>query len=423
MSRSTRSTRKRVLLSAFACSPQIGSECGVGWRWALELARLHDVTVVTHAHFRSHIEPQLAAEPVAGLTVSYHSVPGLTLPMHIELNSRVCYWLWQATVRSHVKRLLGAQAHDLIHHLTWSSFRWPSFLGHMGLPFALGPIGGGEGAPARLYRSWPWRERAFYAVRQASIALSRWDPFVIWTMSGADCVLTKTRQTRDALPWFARHRAASAMEIGVAALSTPSLRTPDPSRPLQLLYAGRLLGGKGVPYALQMMKHLVDRGVPAELQIAGDGRLSAWTAHEVARLGLQSCVRLLGMVAHDRMDALFDASDLLVFPSWHDSGGLVVAEALARGLPVLCLDRGGPAETVNTRCAIVVPTTGASEGGVARAMADRVTTLSLDRRRLARMSKAALQRAGELTWEAQVRRAYDIIETRLGWTRSARSAA
>ena len=40
----------RILLSAFACAPHSGSEPGVGWHWALELARLgHDVLVLTRA--------------------------------------------------------------------------------------------------------------------------------------------------------------------------------------------------------------------------------------------------------------------------------------------------------------------------------------------------------------------------------------
>ena len=52
-------TRKRVLLSCFACSPIWGSEPGVGWRWLIELAKRHDVELVTHAYFREHLELSL----------------------------------------------------------------------------------------------------------------------------------------------------------------------------------------------------------------------------------------------------------------------------------------------------------------------------------------------------------------------------
>ena len=407
------------MLSVFACSPEIGSEPGVGWRWALELSRRHDVTVLTHHHFRAHIEPRLAAEPVPGLTVSYFKVPWLNGPMHVELNSRRHYWIWQACLRLHVKRLLRAQPHDLIHHLTWGTYRFPCFLGGLGVPLALGPVGGGEGAPARMYRSWPWRERLFYAARQVSIMLSRWDPFVLWTMSSARCVLAKTRQTRDALPWFARARAVLASEIGVAQVAPPRGRDGASVRPLRLLYAGRLLGGKGVPYVLAMMVELAARGVPAALDIAGSGRLAGWAAERVGALGLTAQVRLHGQVPRDTLESLYDASDLLVFPSWHDSSGNVVTEALARGLPVLCLDRGGPAEAVDAQCALIVPTEGLDEDEIARALADRVQSVAGNRERLARLGAAATRRAHELSWRAQVRRAYDAIEPRLGWPATA----
>src|SRR5262249_17128782 len=43
---------------------------------------------------------------------------------------------------------------------------------------------------------------------------------------------------------------------------------------------------------------------------------------------------------------LYDTHSLLLFPSLHDSGGFVVLEALSHGLPVVCLDLGGPREIV-----------------------------------------------------------------------------
>lgn len=45
----------KILLSAFACAPAAGSEGGVGWRWALELAANHEVTVVTDVIGRAHV--------------------------------------------------------------------------------------------------------------------------------------------------------------------------------------------------------------------------------------------------------------------------------------------------------------------------------------------------------------------------------
>jgi glycosyltransferase involved in cell wall biosynthesis len=414
---STVAPRRRVLLSAFACSPQLGSEPGVGWRWAIELASRHDVTVITHSYFRSHIDAELAVHPRTGLAFEYYEVPNVRWHPHRQLNSRLYYWWWQYRVRPFVRNLLARRPHDLIHHLTWSSYRLPSFLGGLGAPVAVGPIGGGEGAPTRLYRSWPWRERLFYRLRALSIVLSRFDPFVQLTMARAHCVLAKTRETRAALPQVAWSKTYEACEIGVTTVAAPRARRwpRATSEPLRLLYAGRLLGGKGVVYAVDCVAELRRRGVAVRLTLAGDGRLESWLRQRIAQAGLEEHVDLLGQVPREEMDALYDNADLFVFPSWHDSGGTVVTESLARGLPVVCLDLGGPRYVVDEHCALIVRTDGLDEHGVAVAMADRIEPVARDGAALARMSEHALRRAHELTWDRQVARAYDLIERHLGW--------
>ena len=54
----------KILLSAFACKPYAGSE-GVGWRWDVELAKLHEVVVVTDVTRREAIEAELAGRCAA----------------------------------------------------------------------------------------------------------------------------------------------------------------------------------------------------------------------------------------------------------------------------------------------------------------------------------------------------------------------
>ena len=65
----------RVLISAYACEPQRGSEPGVGWHWAVEAARHHDVWVLTRSAFRDAIERETARRPVPGLRFAYFDLP------------------------------------------------------------------------------------------------------------------------------------------------------------------------------------------------------------------------------------------------------------------------------------------------------------------------------------------------------------
>src|SRR5580698_2472317 len=52
--------RLKVLMSAYACEPNKGSEPEVGWQWALQMAQHHDVTVLTRANNRANIEKEVA---------------------------------------------------------------------------------------------------------------------------------------------------------------------------------------------------------------------------------------------------------------------------------------------------------------------------------------------------------------------------
>ena len=67
----------RVLLSAYACEPDKGSEPGTGWNLALELARHFDVTVLTRANNRGAIEEGLARCLGPKPDFVYHDLPPL----------------------------------------------------------------------------------------------------------------------------------------------------------------------------------------------------------------------------------------------------------------------------------------------------------------------------------------------------------
>jgi glycosyltransferase involved in cell wall biosynthesis len=110
-------------------------------------------------------------------------------------------------------------------------------------------------------------------------------------------------------------------------------------------------------------------------------------------------VDFAGQLPHQHVISSFHTSTALVFPSLHDSGGLVVLEALAEGLPVVCLDLGGPGVMVNRSCGIVVSTADAGEAQTVTGIAQAMITLgSMPANELARLSAGAIDRANELSW-------------------------
>lgn len=409
--------RRRILLSAFACSPMWGSEPGVGWQWLVHLARHHDVVLLTHGYFRQHIEPALQS---TGLTVEvlYLEPWSGGLHPHRQLNSRAYYTWWQWRARCLVRQVLRSRRFDLIHHLTWGTLRFPCFLGGLGVPLAMGPLGGGESAPLRFFSGLPWRIQAFDYVRSLTLLWVRLDPLATIGPRRSEIVLCKSRDTLEALPLSVRDRAYVVPEIGsnvsdAAGRPASALRAGDAPRPARLLFAGRLLGWKGVALALGATRELLQQGREVTLDIAGEGPLRAHLEREIAQHRLGERVRLLGNLPRDRLTELYRQADLFVFPSLHDSSGNVVLESLAQGLPVVCLDVGGPQLYVDASCGLVVKTAGLTRRTLEHALAHAIGSLLDDPQRLQQMARAAVDHARRQSWEAAVQRAYALIERRL----------
>jgi len=120
----------------------------------------------------------------------------------------------------------------------------------------------------------------------------------------------------------------------------PSERTGD----LRLLFLGRLDPIKAIENLLRACgKLLTNDDLSWRLAIAGSGDLN-YVAHlkqQITSLGLQDRVSLVGAVLGEAKTKLFEDSDVAIVPSHSESFGLVVAEALAHGVPVIA-SKGTP---------------------------------------------------------------------------------
>lgn len=128
-------------------------------------------------------------------------------------------------------------------------------------------------------------------------------------------------------------------------------------RALWLGSVGRMVEFKGHRLSLHTLKVLRnERGIDARLAIAGTGECEAALHAEAQRLGLSHVVRFEGSVAD--MTAFYDAIDVMLVPSLHESFGRSSIEAQAHGCPVIATAVDGLPETLAAdarACALVVP--------------------------------------------------------------------
>ena len=114
------------------------------------------------------------------------------------------------------------------------------------------------------------------------------------------------------------------------------------------------------------------------------------------RRGVSSSVQWLGQLRRDDALNQFRWADVFAFTSLRDTTGTVILEALAAGLPVVCLDHQGARDVIRDDCGIRVPVT--SPRQTVRALSRALRELAIDDLRRRRMANAASRRAREYLW-------------------------
>jgi glycosyltransferase involved in cell wall biosynthesis len=107
------------------------------------------------------------------------------------------------------------------------------------------------------------------------------------------------------------------------------------------LFAGRLVKSKGIFELLEAYASLdEDLRSQVGLVFAGDGSLRPELEH-IAKSIRPGAIRFVGFLQRDELASYYGLADCLVFPTHSDPWGLVVNEAMACGLPVICGQTAG----------------------------------------------------------------------------------
>ncbi len=119
-------------------------------------------------------------------------------------------------------------------------------------------------------------------------------------------------------------------------------RTAAADGAVRFLYCGQLIHRKGVDLLARAFVPLAQQNPKAMLTFVGEGELR----DELTRLippELASRIQFAGFQNVEKLPRWFSQSDVLVLPSRHDGWGVVVNQAIAAGLPVICSDAVGAA--------------------------------------------------------------------------------
>ena len=343
--------RIRVLMSAYACEPNKGSEPGVGWNWAIQMANWNEVYVITRSNNKDVIEAYLKRNPVEHLHFYYHDCSALKRKLKKLPNGIFIYYkMWQKEILPLASRIIEQEKIDLIHHVTFNEFRTPGELYKLSCPFIWGPIGGGQ-----FYN--PVFKNAYFSQKDLlkermrniiNIFYLKFSTNIRNAVRDAAAILVADQSTESIMPNTRRY--IRLLETGYN-LDRNGTKKYDVSyehspldHPINLLWVGGIWPRKGLKILLDALNE--SEFYDYKLKIVGEGEDKNKCEKLVKQYGLEDKIVFLGKLSYEMVNSLYDDADVFLFTSLRDTSGNVVLEAMSHGLPVICINHHGVGEMV-----------------------------------------------------------------------------
>ena len=180
-----------------------------------------------------------------------------------------------------------------------------------------------------------------------------------------------------------------------------------------LLYFGRLdWFQKGLDTLLEAMAILVAERPELRLRIGGRGKDADRVVEAARSLGIRENVEMIGAVPEARRSELFAGARVLMMPSRFEGFGMVAAEAMAAGVPVVAADAGSLPEVIDPpNGGVLFPV------GNARELAAAVARLLDDAPARRRLSQSARVSAQRFRWGVVAEQHLAFLESVLEGTR------
>ncbi len=416
----------RILLSAFTISPKKGSEWGLGWEFARRLSEQHDVTVIygdltavptskleMESWMRDHPADdrmKLIYVPPSSLAVqyaSYHVKPGLRSMLYVG------YRLWQERVLAVVRQLHQENPFDLVHQLTYATYREPGYLWKLGIPYFWGPFSGGNVIPLRYASVLGMRGTIEAAGRIIVNGLTLITHPRIKHAARAARHVWCTSPREIGIMTRLGAKPTLMLEVG-SAPGEYKVRTFRPGQALHVVWSGVHIPRKALPILLQALARLgPDTNICAHVLGAryDHVEVDTQTVQLADELGVSSMVKFYGMLPRTAALDVMNAAHVLVHTSLLEGTSTVLLEALSSGLPVIAHDACGMAAAITEDCGIKIPMKSLDQS--IQGFADALVTLMKTPELLERLSQGALKRSEALSWQVkmqQVDEAYRSVQ-------------
>lgn len=349
---------KTILASAYAINPFKGSEDGMGWNFVMQIARFNKVIAITRENNRPHIEKYISENPnslYANVQFLYFDLPyWMRFWKKGGRGAMLYYLMWQRGIVSFIKK--QNLIFDIVHNLNFHNDWTPSFLWKLGKPFVWGPVGHHPLIPSQYLQAYSLKYRIkdqlTWALKQFFWKVS---PSLRMTINKADhimCMNFGVVKTLGIQSKYSVSPSVATQDMGWSEFQGIQDR-------FTLISAGRFVPLKGFDLTIEAFADFFHK-LPAtdqsksELLLIGSGPEEALLKRLAEKLNVSRQIKFINWMERDQLMSKFSSASVFLFPS-HEGAGMVVAEALSFGLPVICLNNEGPGQFINSECGFAIP--------------------------------------------------------------------
>lgn len=404
-----------ILINAYACSPNMGSEPGMAWNWCVNLAKDCELHIITEGEFKDKIEAVLPTLPQGKNMHFYYN------PVSDEIR-KMCwnqgdwrfykyYREWQWKTYTMAKEIIRQHHIDIVHQLNMIGFREPGYLWKIeNKPFVWGPIGGLKQFPSSYLEGAGIKMKLFNRVKNIiNIYQIKHDKRVDQALKKADLLISSIPDSYNAIKKYKGLNSIIIPETGCFIDDNSIKRNKEEKvdDDFRLLWVGKFDFRKQLNIALATMSKLKDKS-NIKLIICGSGSDNQISYYKqmAINLGIEDNVVWKGNIENSKVKEEMHKSDIFFFTSVSEDTSTVVLEAVSCGLPVLCFDTCGMGYVINESVGHKIPLTNPKQS--TDDFAEKINYLYNNREYLQKLSDGCKQRQKELSWDNKAKQMVEL---------------
>lgn len=403
-----------ILINAYACSPNMGSEPGMAWNWCVNLANHCELHIITEGEFKEKIEAVLPNLP-QGKNMHFYYNPVSDKIRKMCWNQgdwRFYYYYqkWQKTTYEIAKKIIEDKNISIIHQLNMVGFREPGYLWKINKPFIWGPIAGIGSIPFSFLKDIKLKKRIILQLKDVitNIQLHH-SPRVKSALQKAYCVMTVAPEAQKKIYQYHKVNTILVNETGCFG-KTEVNRTNATNNTFKILWVGRFIYTKQLKMALDVVQK-VSAKCNISFHIIGQALAKEKTEEykEYAKLlGIDNICIWHGQVANEDVLKIMQESDLFFFTSIFEATSTVILEAITNQLPILCFDTCGFGPLIDKSIGIKIKL-----NNYKQAVEDfslKLEKLYHNRELLSQMSLNCIKHKERLSWENKAKQMVKLYD-------------